>query len=392
MENQEPKLESEDTFKLTIEPLSQPLRAIFEDLSYTEFRKMFDDYWHENHQILTTRFPLKIRKKKKKGNIGGKAMLEKNHGFKKLYGEIIVDWAVEKLNNVMYVKGFDLYNFEMDKKPVLVVLFFESPELVIENELNFEVQRPKMGDDEVQWEQQCKIVQAQHRTLKPYEGDDIKEDHNILIDIIAEIDGEPSEQETVRKRWIEISKHWSDEFREQVLKHKKGELFEVSWDKDGKTVNAQVKIHDLQVVEYPDIDDELAKDEKYESLADMKAKFLEDYHKQIENTERGIAIDHVIGQISENSKIPPVPEEWIDINATKSMQAHIQRFKGNTRQAMMSIGAVDEPQMLSMFKGHVLQDSIKRMATRAYVDKYDLDKDDEEKIAEHIMSQIVWLD
>ena len=229
-------------------------------------------------------------------------------------------------------------------------------------------------------------------SVETYEGEEINnENHEVQVDIITSKNGVPDEGSTVRKQWLELSKFGVDEITESIISHKRGDLFEISYKLHEEDINAQIKIHDVRVVSYPTINNDLAIDEGFDSVEVMREKCLENYRVRIKNLQEGFVVDSIIDQIATQSNIPPLPNEWIEISAKNTMTEHIKRMGGDKRKVMTSIGATDEGDMLRKFMSHIFRDTVQSMSLRAYIQKFEINDKESDAIANHMMENVKWI-
>lgn len=376
--------------KMKIDPLATPYRAVFEDLDYGILRSMFNEYWEVNQNSIISTYKVKGKKSKGGKQNSAQAMMENTIGIKKLYGSVIVNWAVDKIKDVLHIEGFDIYGFEEGNKPIIAIMFYYVPKIDMP-EINFEMKKPfEEVDEDKEWNGYCDHLKLQNRILADYEGDDINSNSNVLVDVIATMDNKPYDDETMRMQWLDVSRYHNKMLVEDILKHKKGDLFESEWLRGGLVVKAQVKIHALQTISYPEINDELAKDMNFDSLMEMKHDFISKLRERSKNIKERYVVDNIVNEIVSKSSIPHIPDKWIDIRADMIMRDHIKNNNNNIKKSMMSVGARTEDQMKDKFKSVILQEIVKKIAINAYIIKYNV-KEEEKEIIDHMIGQVKWM-
>jgi len=384
---------------MVVEALAPPYRVVIY-VPYKELREKFDDFWDEFGERLIAKFKIKARKQKGGGQPQARKMLEKKLRPSKLYGNILSKIIREKLtDDIMFVEGLELFNYPPpeNEHPQIVSIVYFVPELEMRGTINWAVKRPPLPPEEDEWERRLKEVQRQHRSMEPDEGSVVTEKHKVLLDVTASVDGEPYIAGTFQGQWLEVDVIHIPELKESLLRHERGDLFEVEFEAkhdkkiNGKMVQASVKVHDLQIIHTPEIDDELAKDAGFEDLEDFRKRFHQDYGKYVKNAEKSTAVDHVINQIMLNSRIPPFPQEWINQNVDRIMEIHLQNFKGDRKRAMAAVAVDNEEDFRQKFVGQLYRDYMQQLAMRYYCKLYEIEKEGSDEMFDSILSQVRWI-
>ena len=158
-------------------------------------------------------------------------------------------------------------------------------------------------------------------------------------------------------------------FDDDIIGMKKGEtkILTKSWDKDfedvllaGQTKKIGVTLKALKLRTLPDLDDELAQDvnEKYKTLADMKADITANLKTALENRLREIKATALLEQLVEKNPIV-LPKSMLDAEIEARWHMMAQRFQtspdqleklvaasGQTKQEMLTQWAGDSEKML----------------------------------------------
>lgn len=424
MENQEPKSKSDhtcssteegkdecstkqtDELKVSIELLAQQYQAVV-PIPYDELRTKFDEFWKEHSEVMVNRFNLKLKKKKNnKINLEeAQKILENTIKVDKLYKSIITNIFVNKIdetNNrkdcVLFINSVRLSNFEPDNTPFIVGMFYYRPNLELLDDIDFKLKRmPKKSWDDI-WNNKSEYLKNKHKTFIPCEDDiTIKDGMNVLMDIMASCDDKLDPDLSCRLNWFEVSNIKSESFKKELFKHKKNDLFDVVYivkdDKgNDKEAYAHVKIHEVQTIVYPEINDELIQKEsnKFKTLDEFMQDAKKNYSEYVDSIDKNVAVDHVMNQIATKSRIPPVPMGWIDSVANKRMEAHIANNQNNKDKAIKLIGASDEVGMFNMFCDYAHQDYVRDLVVRKYAEMYNLDFSNPESITNDIYNRIEW--
>lgn len=411
MENQEQNSQSEDTNPKNIEitPLAQPYRAVIATPKAV-LQESFDRFWtqHGSEVVKASGYKGKKLKGGRIDTIKARKSLENSYGISKLYEHPISIWAHEQIDEqyfslkekVMLTTHSNLDNWETDE-PVVTIVFYFWPKLHYVEDLNFEITRNVPRDPEKALEGRFKDLQHQHKYYEETETDELTEEMEVLLDITASIEDEAYAQATIQKNWLRIKDLRSKELAGSLLEHKKGDLYETSfpdpfkvYEEDGepKIVTAQVKIHDARHVRFYDLDDpklyELA---KFETKEQFVEKFHQEYNEYMDNAERHLAFDEIMNQLTMKGKLEPIPQSWIETNASNFIRRHVDSVGGDQQKAMKAVGATSEDHYMDMGRSQILKDTVNRMAVRAYAAMYDL-SDDPVEVANHILSQVKWVE
>lgn len=405
-ENPEQKSQSEGTEtpvnppSTIIEPLAPPYRVVLY-LKYEELRAKLDEYWAEHGEALTQKFKVKTKKEKGGAQPSARKLLEKKIRYSKLYGSVLSKIIIDAVDeDIMFLEGLELFNYppsEEDPWPQVVSVVYFVPELQMKGTLNWALKRPPLPPEEDEWERRQKEVQRQYRVIEPDEsGEGITLDHQVLLDVTASVEGEAYANGTFQGQLLEVGVLSIQELKTALLEHKKGDLFEITFESHGdpevagKKVDAVVKVHDLKIIRTPEINDELAKDAGFEDMVDFRKRFHQDYSKYVKNAEQATATDHILGQIMMQSKVPSFPEEWLETNINRMIKEHLTRFNGNLKQGMAAIGAKDEEKFKQAFKGQFYRDYMQQLALRTYCKMYKIEKTDSDEMFASILSQVKW--
>ena len=159
------------------------------------------------------------------------------------------------------------------------------------------------------------------------------------------------------------------QFDDDIVGMKKGETKTLtkSWDKEyedkelaGKTKKIGVTLKTLKLRKLPDLDDELAQDvnEKYKTLADMKADITKNLEAALTNRLREIKANALLEQLVEKNPIT-LPKSMLDAEIDARWRMTAQRFQtrpeqleklvassGQTKEEMLKQWAGDSEKML----------------------------------------------
>jgi len=402
--------------EMIIDPLSRPFRAVIW-FTYEELRERFDTYWDEvivaalegktvsitasEKKLIQS---LRIKGKRKKGGkiANAKKMAESRVSPVKLYyrvlGDVLREKIQEKGTDVLYVEGLDLFDFDKGKQPQLVAVYHPMPVLELGDEIDWRCKRPQMPPKQEQFEMRLKEIQRQHRTLKDDPGGVIGENSNVCMDMRGTVEGETYPSATMKRQWLEVGFIQVPELRDHLLGKKVGDEFECEFpaskhdpDHGGKPVSASIKILDLQQIDTPDVDDDLAKDAGFDDLKAFEERFDKDYAGYIKRAEQATVADHVVKDILRKAPIPPLPMSWVNLQVEGLMQEHLASVKGSKSQAMKLLGVETEDEYVENFRRQLYQQFMQELALQKYGQMFDVEPGSDEMFSS-MMEKVRWDD
>jgi len=166
------------------------------------------------------------------------------------------------------------------------------------------------------------------------------------------------------------------QFDDDIVGMKKGEMKTLtkSWDKEyedkelaGKTKKIGVTLKTLKLRKLPDLDDELAQDvnEKYKTLADMKADITKNLEAALTNRLREIKANALLEQLVEKNPIT-LPKSMLDAEIDARWRMTAQRFQTSPEQLekLVASSGQTKEEMLKQWAG----DSEKMLKSRLIVE------------------------
>ena len=166
------------------------------------------------------------------------------------------------------------------------------------------------------------------------------------------------------------------QFDDDIVGMKKGEkkTLTKSWDKEyedkelaGKTKKIGVTLKTLKLRKLPDLDDELAQDvnEKYKTLADMKADITKNLEAALTNRLREIKANALLEQLVEKNPIT-LPKSMLDAEIDARWRMTAQRFQTSPEQLekLVASSGQTKEEMLKQWAG----DSEKMLKSRLIVE------------------------
>lgn len=151
----------------------------------------------------------------------------------------------------------------------------------------------------------------------------------VLVDFEVKVDGVVIEGGQAQKQPMVIGEgQFIPGFEEAIVGMKKGEEkdVELSFPKDykkdlaGKPAQFHLKLHDVYAIELPELNDEIAKEMNFESLATMQEEIRKNILRELEQAEQEKFEVAVIGEIVEKSTFDPLPDQLVDEEVDKMMR------------------------------------------------------------------------
>jgi len=400
--------------EMVVEPLSQPHRVVLY-LKYDELRKRFDEYWTSRIGAALEGKPVKLlpeeegfmkvlRHLKGKKGKGGKMrnaqkLAESRIPVSRLYHLVLGQLINERVGrDVLFVEAADVFNFEPGKQSGLGAVVHFTPELEMQGEINWECARPKIPPKQQQFELRVKELQREHRTLKDDSEGVIAEQSNVCVDIDAKIDGEQYAGGTMSRQWVELGGIPIPELKAHLIGRKVGDEFECDFPANardteygGQPVHATIRIHNLQQIEVPGVDDGLAKDAGFDDLKSFEERFSSDYDSYIKRAEQSVLSEHVIQQIAGESPLPPLSMAWVKLQTDMMVAEHVAGYRGDKRQALAAIGATDQAHMEEYLRGQLYHQFMQQLAFRAYAKMFEVEPGSDEMF-DSMLEKVRWTD
>jgi len=382
-----------------VDKLATPYRAVLWR-KYEDLKVLFDEFWNAHEEALVANLRIKGRKSKGGKVTGARKMAENQVPISKLYRPVISELLKESIDgDVLYFDAMEVFDYAPGKTAQILGVFFFIPDLEFNGEINWGCPRPPMPPLADQLNMRYKELQRQYRTLEDDPDGVITKESSIKVDITATLEGEPYTNGTVHQQWIDVGGIPSDELIDQLLGHKVGDLFECNYavtrhdqKNAGKPLQATVKIHGLQRIITPEVSDDLAKAAGFSDLSEFKKRFSSDYTKYLENAMKSAAVDHVISQITRGSKVPEVPQEWVEVQLEHRLQDAIKASGGDKKRVMQSYMARDEDELKNRIRGHIYTDVMQQCAVQWYLKEHGVDKGNEAAFYDSILDKIEWVD
>lgn len=236
-------------------------------------------------------------------------------------------------NNLRPIADVKLEKFEVKDDSVEVVFTIPVlPEITLGDYKSVKVEKEEVNVTDETLEKELEAIRANAGKLK-----EVEEGAEAALNDVANIDFEGFIDEVAfdggKAEGFDLtlgSKSFIDNFEDQIVGHKAGDEFDVnvSFPENygaanlaGKPALFKVKLNSIKRKEEAELNDDLAKEQGFENLDEMKAKTKENLvareNARIENEYTGKVIEAVVETTSFE-----VPKEMVD----KEIQFQIDRF------------------------------------------------------------------
>ena len=236
------------------------------------------------------------RKQVKNMNIPGfrkgkapKSVIEKMYGTGVFYEDAINDVLPEAYTAALAESGIDAVGYPEfdivsidDNGLVMSAKVYVKPDVTVNNYLGLEIEKTveEVTDEEVDRE----IETVRERNSREIEVTDraVENGDTVIFDYAGYCDGVAFEGGTAEKQSLEIgSGHFIPGFEEQIVGKTIGEEFDVNVtfpeeyhaeELSGKPAVFKCKLHEINKIELPELDDDFAKDvSEFDTFAEYKA-------------------------------------------------------------------------------------------------------------------------
>lgn len=272
-------------------------------------------------------------------------LIEKNYGPEIFYEDAVnyimpdaYDKAVED-NDLQVVSRpeIDVEQVEKGKAMIFTAKVAVKPEVTLGEYKGLEIEKVEVNVTDEDIDVEINKVKEQNSRLITVTDRDVEDGDEVIVDFEGFVDGVAFEGGKAEDYTLTIGSHsFIDTFEEQLVGKEVGKEVEVNVtfpeeyqqeELKGKPAVFKVTVKEIKVKEFPEVDDEFAKDvSEFETLAeykeDIKAKLLE----QKENSAKQQKQEAVVEKAVENATME-VADEMIDLQAENMAYDFSQRLQ-----------------------------------------------------------------
>ncbi len=294
-----------------------------------------------------------------------KAIIEKFYGKEVFYEDALNILYPDAVEGAIAESGLEFVDDKIDFDMISIgeegvefkVVITVKPEVEIEGYKGLKAEKVKVAVDDAEVEEEINRMRERNSRLVTVEDRAAQEGDIAVIDFEGFVDEVAFEGGKGESYSLTLgSGQFIPGFEEQVAGHNVGEEFDVNVtfpedyqaeDLKGKAAVFKCKLHEVKMREYPEVDDEFAKDvSEFETLEalkeDIKAKALERKTRMAENEVETDLMEQVAGLMKAE-----IPEAMFDKRADQKIEefgARLQsqgmdldtymKFTGATREEM----------------------------------------------------------
>ena len=242
--------------------------------------------------------------------------------FNEVVPEIYEKEIHENNLDVVSKPNIDIVQMEKGKELIFTAVVQTKPDVELGEYKGIEIEKPnyKVTDENIESElkhmaeKNVRIVSVDDR---PAQNGDIT-----VIDFEGTVDGVAFEGGKAENHELELGSHsFIEGFEDQVVGMKIDEEKDInvtfpeeyfSKELAGKPAVFKVKLHEIKVKEYPEMDDEFAKDvSEFDTIDELKADIKKNLEEENEHKEKHEIEDKAIEKVCENSKVD-IPSGMIE--------------------------------------------------------------------------------
>ena len=246
--------------------------------------------------------------------------------YEDAFNEVVPEIYEKEINennlDVVSKPNIDIVQMEKGKELIFTAIVQTKPDVELGEYKGIEIEKPnyKVTDENVESElkhmaeKNVRIVSIDDR---PAQNGDIT-----VIDFEGTVDGVAFEGGKAENHELELGSHsFIEGFEDQVVGMKIDEEKDInvtfpeeyfSKELAGKPAVFKVKLHEIKVKEYPEMDDEFAKDvSEFDTIEELKADIKKNLEDENEHKEKHEIEDKAIEKVCENSKVD-IPSGMIE--------------------------------------------------------------------------------
>ncbi|ASF40068.1 MULTISPECIES: trigger factor [Halobacillus] len=315
----------------------------------------------------------------RKGKVPRK-LFEQRFGVESLYQDALDIVLPQAYSNAVEETGIepvdrpevDVKQIEKGEDLVFTAEVTVKPEVNLGEYKGLEVEEQSTEVTEEDVQNELKQLQEKQAELVVKEDGQVEDGDTVVMDFEGFVDGEAFEGGQAENYSLEVgSGSFIPGFEEQLVGKKAGEETEVTVtfpeeyhaeDLAGKEATFKVTIHEIKGKEFPELDDEFAKDvdEEVESLDELTKKTRERLEEQKKTDAENQKRDTLVTKASENAEVE-IPESMVDTELDRMVQEFEQRLQmqGMTKDMYFQFTGQDEDALREQMK----EDAGKRVKT-----------------------------
>ncbi len=333
----------------------------------------------------------------RKGKVPFK-MVEKMYGIEIFYEEAANELVGEAYAAAVKESGLDvvaqpdleLKEIEKGKPVVFEAVVTVRPEIKLGKYKGVEVEAIDITVTDEDVDAELDRVKEQNVRLVAADDKAVEDGDQTIIDFEGFVDGEAFEGGKGEDYTLNIGSHtFIDNFEEQLIGSKVGDDVEVNVtfpenyqaeELAGKPALFKVKVKEIKVKEYPELDDDFAQDvSEFDTLAEYKEDIKKNLQEKKEADAKAEKESKVIEAIVNDSEME-IPEKMIDAQADRMMEEFAQNMamQGLTFDQYLQFTGSTADQMKEQIKPQAKQRVETDLVLGAVIEAEKIEANDEE--------------
>ena len=313
-------------------------------------------------------------------------IVEKYYGAQIFYEDAFNEVATEAYEEALTENKIDVVSrpevdiaqMEKGKDLIFTAVVQTKPEVKLGKYKGIEIQKIEYKVDKKDVDHELEHMQEHNSRLVTVDDRPLENGDTATIDFEGFVDGVAFEGGKAEGHELEIgSGTFIPGFEEQLIgmeleneKENKVTFPKEYFSKDlaGKDATFKVKLHDIKKKEWPELDDEFAKDvSEFDTLEELKKSIKEKLTKNKEQREKYETEEAVLKAVCEDSKLD-IPSGMIELEIDNMLKDFEQRlsYQGlNLEQYLKMIGKTEEemrkeyePQAIEAIKSRLVLEAI----------------------------------
>ncbi len=338
-----------------------------------------------------------------------RAMIEKMYGASIFYEDaanIIIPEAYENAAResgleIVAQPELELVQTEKGKPFIFTAVVAVKPEVTLGEYKVIEVEKKSVEVTEEEVTAEIDRVRESNARMITVDDRAAQDGDTVLIDFDGYVDGKQFEGGKAEDYTLELGSHsFIDTFEEQLVGKNIGDDVEVNVtfpedyqaeELQGKPAVFKVKLKEIKVKEFPELDDDFAQDvSECDTLEEYKEETKKKLLEAKENDAKREKEDAVLEKIIENASMD-IPEQMVDAQTRQMTQEFAQRLQaqGLSVEQYMQFTGLTPQKMMEELKPQALKRIQCRLVLEAVVaaEKIEVSEEEFEKEVENMASQ-----
>ena len=274
----------------------------------------------------------------------------------------------------------DVITMEKGQDLVFTAIVQTKPEAKLKKYKGIEIEKIEYNVKESDVENELKDMQDKNSRLVTIDGRPAQNDDTAIIDFEGFVDGVPFDGGKGENYNLVLGSHsFIEGFEDQVIGMKVGEEKEinVTFPKEyfsknlaGMPATFKVKLNELKKKEFPELDDEFAKDvSEFDTLKELKQSIKEKLEKQFKDREKYEKEDAVVRELVKELEVD-IPSGMIEMEVDNMMKDMEQRmsYQGLKMEQYLKMMGKTEEQAREEFRPEAEKNVKSRLVIEAVVE------------------------